>query len=45
MLLNLCREARACVLVATHNERLARRCDRVLYLRDGRVQERLETRG
>jgi lipoprotein-releasing system ATP-binding protein len=39
LLLNLCRDARACVLVATHNERLAGRCDRVLHLRDGRVEE------
>jgi len=39
LLLNLCREARACVLVATHNERLARLCDRVLDLRDGRIHE------
>jgi lipoprotein-releasing system ATP-binding protein len=39
LLLNLCREARACVLVATHNERLARLCDRVLALRDGQVEE------
>jgi lipoprotein-releasing system ATP-binding protein len=35
LLLSLCREARACVLVATHNERLARLCDRVLTLREG----------
>ena len=39
LLLSLCRDARACVLVATHNERLADLCDRVLYLRDGRVRE------
>jgi lipoprotein-releasing system ATP-binding protein len=39
LLLNLCRDARACVLVATHNERLARLCDRVLYLRDGQIEE------
>jgi lipoprotein-releasing system ATP-binding protein len=32
LLLNLCRRARACVLVATHNERLARLCNRVLRL-------------
>jgi predicted ABC-type transport system involved in lysophospholipase L1 biosynthesis ATPase subunit len=42
LLLGLCREARARVLVATHNERLARLCDRVLHLSDGRVEE---TRG
>jgi lipoprotein-releasing system ATP-binding protein len=39
LLLSLCRDARACVLVATHNERLARLCDRVLRLHDGRVEE------
>jgi lipoprotein-releasing system ATP-binding protein len=39
LLLALCREARACVLVATHNERLARLCDRVLGLRGGRLEE------
>jgi len=43
LLLELCREARACVLVATHNERLARLCDRVLGLREGRLEE--EVRG
>ena len=39
LLLSLCREARACVLVATHNERLARLCDRVLHLSDGQIRE------
>ena len=39
LLLNLCRLQRACVLVATHNERLAGLCDRVLALRDGRIEE------
>jgi len=39
LLLKLCRSTRACVLVATHNERLARLCDRVLHLRDGRITE------
>ena len=39
LLLELCRELRACVLVATHNERLARLCDRVLGLREGRLEE------
>jgi lipoprotein-releasing system ATP-binding protein len=39
LLFDLCRDARACVLVATHNERLARLCDRVLGLRYGRVEE------
>jgi len=39
LLFDLCRAARACVLVATHNERLARLCDRVLRLSDGRIEE------
>ncbi len=39
LLLSLCREARACVLLATHSERLARMCDRVLTLREGRLEE------
>jgi lipoprotein-releasing system ATP-binding protein len=39
LLLSLCREARACVLVATHNEHLAGLCDRRLALRDGRLPE------
>ncbi|HEV2706323.1 MAG TPA: ABC transporter ATP-binding protein [Pyrinomonadaceae bacterium] len=37
LLFALCRERRASAVIATHNERLARRCDRVLLLRDGRV--------
>ena len=39
LLLALCREARACVLVATHSERLARLCDRRMLLREGRLEE------
>jgi lipoprotein-releasing system ATP-binding protein len=39
LLLSLCREARACVLLATHSERLARMCDRVLTLREGSLEE------
>ncbi|MDT7687429.1 MAG: lipoprotein-releasing system ATP-binding protein [Acidobacteriota bacterium] len=39
LLLELCREARACVLVATHNERLARLCDRRMLLHEGRIEE------
>ena len=39
LLLSLCREARACALVATHNEALARLCDRRLVLRGGRLEE------
>jgi lipoprotein-releasing system ATP-binding protein len=34
------RTERAIVVVATHNERLARECDRVLILQDGRLSER-----
>jgi lipoprotein-releasing system ATP-binding protein len=37
LLLSLCRELRACVLLATHSERLARLCDRVLALREGEI--------
>jgi len=39
LLFRLCRELRARVLVATHNERLAASCDRVLALSDGRIEE------
>ena len=39
LLLSLCRELRACVLLATHSERLARLCDRRLLLREGRVED------
>jgi predicted ABC-type transport system involved in lysophospholipase L1 biosynthesis ATPase subunit len=39
LLLSLCREARACVLVATHNQSLAALCDRRLALRDGQLTE------
>jgi lipoprotein-releasing system ATP-binding protein len=35
LLARLARERGACVLVATHNERLARLCDRTLTLADG----------
>ncbi|HEX6622727.1 MAG TPA: ABC transporter ATP-binding protein [Pyrinomonadaceae bacterium] len=44
LLFALCREARACAVVATHNERLARSCDRVLTLREGRVSEESGTK-
>ena len=37
LLLSLCREARARVLLATHSERLARLCDRRLLLREGKL--------
>jgi predicted ABC-type transport system involved in lysophospholipase L1 biosynthesis ATPase subunit len=39
LLLSLCRAARACVLVATHNQSLASLCDRRLALRDGQLTE------
>jgi lipoprotein-releasing system ATP-binding protein len=39
LLLRLARERGACVLVATHNERLARLCDRTLTLEEGRLRE------
>ena len=39
LLLGLCRASRACLLVATHNEALARTCDRALALLDGVVVE------
>lgn len=39
LLFSLCRERRACAVIATHNETLARACDRVLVLQDGRVNE------
>jgi lipoprotein-releasing system ATP-binding protein len=39
LLLSLCREARACVLLATHNDSLANLCDRRLVLREGRLEE------
>jgi lipoprotein-releasing system ATP-binding protein len=38
LLLALCREARVCVLLATHSERLARMCDRRMLLREGRLE-------
>ena len=41
LLAYLCRERRAAVVVATHNESLARACDRVLELRDGRATDRV----
>lgn len=39
ILAGYCRTQRAAVVVATHNERLARLCDRVLLLQDGRLSE------
>jgi lipoprotein-releasing system ATP-binding protein len=40
LLISLCRERRACVVVATHNEQLARTCDRVFLLKDGRLSQK-----
>lgn len=39
LLLELCRDARACLLIATHNQQLASACDRVLFLHEGRLRE------
>ena len=39
LLARLCRERGAAAVVATHNEQLARACDRVLVLADGRLAE------
>ncbi|MFN2596167.1 MAG: ABC transporter ATP-binding protein [Pyrinomonadaceae bacterium] len=39
LLLGAARKSGACVVVATHNERLARLCDRVLVLEGGRLRE------
>lgn len=39
LLLSLCRARGACVIIATHNEQLARTCDRRLLVKDGRVVE------
>jgi lipoprotein-releasing system ATP-binding protein len=38
-LVDYCREQRAVIVIATHNERLASVCDRVLLLEDGQVQK------
>jgi lipoprotein-releasing system ATP-binding protein len=40
LLVRVARESGAAVLVATHNERLARLCDRALVLSDGVLRER-----
>lgn len=39
LLLRLARETRSCLLLATHNERLARDCDRRLLLNEGLATE------
>ncbi len=43
LLASFCRSEGATVVVATHNERLSRLCDRVLVLADGRLTERPAT--
>ena len=37
LLTALCRERRTTVIIATHNEKLARICDRTLMLTEGRL--------
>jgi lipoprotein-releasing system ATP-binding protein len=39
LLASYCREREAALIVATHNERLAKLCDRVLRLEQGRIEE------
>jgi lipoprotein-releasing system ATP-binding protein len=39
LLASFCRERKASVIIATHNEQLARRCDRILTLQDGKLKE------
>jgi lipoprotein-releasing system ATP-binding protein len=36
---SFCKERRAAVIIATHNERVAGICDRTLVLRDGKIKE------
>jgi lipoprotein-releasing system ATP-binding protein len=38
LLASLCHEQGAAMLIATHNERLAARCDRVLRLEEGKIE-------
>jgi len=40
LLQNLCREEHAAVVMVTHSMALARRCDRILYLHEGRLVKR-----
>lgn len=42
LLASVCRERGAAIVVATHNERLARASDRVLHLQDGCLRERFQ---
>jgi len=39
MLLGFARERKASIVIATHNEKLARRCDRTLILKEGKLRE------
>jgi lipoprotein-releasing system ATP-binding protein len=39
MLLDFCRERKASIVIATHNEKLASRCDRRLFLTEGKLKE------
>jgi lipoprotein-releasing system ATP-binding protein len=38
-LASFCKEHGAAVIIATHNERVAKICDRTLVLRDGKIEE------
>ena len=44
LLLALCRAGRVSVVIATHNEDLARTCDRTLLLQNGRVETKTRER-
>lgn len=39
LLQNLCRDYGQTTLVVTHDPDIAARCDRILYMKDGRVLE------
>lgn len=39
LLVDYCRRSTAIVLIATHNDRLAAQCDRVLHLEQGKIRE------
>jgi lipoprotein-releasing system ATP-binding protein len=44
LLASYCRSQGAALLLATHNERLARVCDRILHLEQGRIESKGEVR-
>lgn len=44
LLKSYCRAHRAAVIVATHNERLANACDRIMHLEEGKIRRELESR-